>query len=73
MSEKKGEFDALAEALFKGSIALQSTQVLTRPRTAANLIQTTSGLVGISVAAPFASKAFELVNPSGFTKKKKRR
>lgn len=69
MTKNKNDFDKLAEALFKGAIVLQSSQVLTRPRTPANLFQTTSGLVGISIAAPFARKALELVKPrKGFFK-----
>lgn len=68
--KKKNEFGDMAKTAFGGALALQSTGLLTKPRTAASLVGTTEGLVGITVAGSFAGIGFSLLDKAYPFKKK---
>ncbi len=76
MRRKENDYEDMAEALFKGSLALQATPML-KPagRTTAALTRTATGFVGIGIAGATANVAFEMVKPRKRigTKKRKRK
>ncbi len=71
--KKMNEFEKMKDAAFGGALALQSTQLLSRPRTTANLSGTIEGFVGIGVAGAVANQSFNMVKASQPYKKKKRK
>ena len=68
---KKNGFEKLQDITFMSSLTLQSTQLLSRPRTPANIAGTTQGLVGITIAGVAAKAGSELIKNSFRQKKKK--
>ena len=61
---REDDFEKMADAVFRGSMALQATPMLRASgRTPAALAGTATGFVGIGVAGAMAQTAFGMVKP----------
>lgn len=74
MVRKKNQMRKTSGLIFGGAMALQGTQLISRPRTLANLTGTATGFLGIGVAGATANVAWNLVQgPTHKIKKKRKR
>ena len=60
------------DTVFGGALLLQSSKLITKPMTTANMIDTSIGFVGIGVAGTMADIAFDMVEGKKRKKRKRR-
>jgi hypothetical protein len=75
LNKSKEDMEKMAEAVLRGSLALQATPMLKASgRTPTALARTATGYAGIGIAGAMAQTAFGMVKPrNGLGKKKKKK